>query len=255
MAKQILNEIKDNVVKTTLSLDKIIKEYLDLANELEYGELTEELEERYEINKENIQKKMLGYFYIIKNNENKIESLYKLEIERLQQKIKKLENINKRLKDRCCIAAEIFGENNKYSSDVINVSSVRTVSLQIDESEFNNYLSTIKDHINNNMFSEDIPYNWFKYNIVINGTEDNIGQLLELIKNNNTLEFKEIALNIIPIKDLIKEDLIKFNSYNIEKNEYNEKKKDDDAEFPKIEFKSSQIKGICLSYNNYPRFS
>ena len=88
MAKKVMDEIKSKSTEVSkpISLDEIIHEYSQIANELELGEVTEELEERLSITKDDINRKMLGYRYVILNNEAKVNTIYKPELKTQEDK-------------------------------------------------------------------------------------------------------------------------------------------------------------------------
>lgn len=197
MAKKTMDDIKSKlVVKHTISLDEIIHEYSQIANELELGELTEELEERLQVNQEDIERKMLGYRYVILSNEAKIESLYKPEIEKLQGRIKKFERTNKYLKDKVCIAAQIFGEDNKFKSDTINVSAVETCALEVDEQLVDESLNQIRECILN-CNPEDITVETYITSTSLNFKDispEQASAIIQLLRNNDKSELSDILL-------------------------------------------------------------
>ena len=57
------------------SLYNIEKEYLDIANQLEDGELSEELEQALTINQAELQGKAVAYAYVIKESDDTVSAI------------------------------------------------------------------------------------------------------------------------------------------------------------------------------------
>ena len=266
MAKTLNNDLKmkSEIVQKPISLDDIIHEYSLLASELELGELTEEIEERLEINQENINNKLLGYRYVILNNEAKINSIYKPEIEKLQGRIKKFEHTNDYLKGKVCLAAEIFGIDNKYKSDTINVSSVETVSLDTDEDLVKESIDHIKQCIiNNNTEDIEVETNIVKTSLLITASPEVLAEILSVIYNeDNTIMTVEddavlnISLDRKAAKELVQSiEEVNINiqtAYDIYKEELS---KEEQEKLPKPELRKIAFKGLSLKSSHYPRFS
>lgn len=268
MAKKTMDEMKSKAVevKPTISLDEIIREYSQIANELELGELTEELEERLLANAKDIERKMLGYRYIILNNEAKIDTIYKPEIEKLQNRIKKFERTNAYLKERACIAAQIFGEDNKYKSDTINVSAVETCALELDEELVNQSLEQIRECIlNGNPEDITVETNITTTSLTFKDiSPEQASAIIQLLRNNDESELSDIllfsdlkvSLKGKEAKELVQEveeqneNLIAQYEHYLESVSYEEK-----DNVPKPELRVIEFKGLKLKYNHYPRFS
>jgi hypothetical protein len=90
------------------SLYNIEKEYLEIANQLEDGELSQELETALAINEKELQGKAIAYAYVIKDSEDTVTAI-DAEIKRLQGLKKTEQNKAKRLKDTIQNAMELYG--------------------------------------------------------------------------------------------------------------------------------------------------
>jgi hypothetical protein len=90
------------------SLYNIEQEYLEIANQLEDGELSQELETALAINERELQGKAIAYAYVIKEAEDTI-SVIDAEIKRLQGLKKTEQNKAQRLKDTIQNAMELYG--------------------------------------------------------------------------------------------------------------------------------------------------
>jgi hypothetical protein len=90
------------------SLYNIEQEYLEIANQLEDGELSEELETALAINERELQGKAVAYAYVIKESEDTV-SVIDAEIKRLQGLKKTEQNKAKRLKETISNAMELYG--------------------------------------------------------------------------------------------------------------------------------------------------
>jgi hypothetical protein len=90
------------------SLYNIEKEYLDIANQLEDGELTEELETALAINEKELQVKAVAYAYVIKDASDNIVAIDN-EIKRLQALKKREQNKADRLKESISNAMNLYG--------------------------------------------------------------------------------------------------------------------------------------------------
>ena len=98
------------------SIFDIQQEYVDIISELEEneGEVTEEIQERLHINKNEIDDKLNAYAYITKEISGEILVLEE-EIERLKNKITAKTNTIERLKSVCAVAVNTYGEINSKS--------------------------------------------------------------------------------------------------------------------------------------------
>lgn len=90
------------------SLYNIEKEYLEIANQLEDGELSPELETALAINERELQGKAIAYAYVIKDSEDTV-SVIDAEIKRLQGLKKTEQNKVTRLKETISNAMELYG--------------------------------------------------------------------------------------------------------------------------------------------------
>lgn len=90
------------------SLYNIEQEYLEIANQLEDGELSEELEQALAINERELQGKAIAYAYVIKDSEDTV-SVIDAEIKRLQGLKKTEQNKATRLKETISNAMELYG--------------------------------------------------------------------------------------------------------------------------------------------------
>lgn len=99
------------------SLYNIEKEYLEIANQLENGELSEELETALSINQQELQTKAVKYAYVIKEVESEI-SIVDSEIKRLQDLKKSKKNASERLKNSIHNAMEMYGINEIKSETI-----------------------------------------------------------------------------------------------------------------------------------------
>jgi len=90
------------------SLYNIEKEYLEIANQLEDGELSPELETALAINEQQLQGKAVAYAYVIKEAEDTV-SVIDAEIKRLQGLKKTEQNKAARLKETISNAMNLYG--------------------------------------------------------------------------------------------------------------------------------------------------
>ena len=101
------------------SLYNIEQEYLEIANQLEDGELTEQLEQALAINQQELQGKAVAYAYVIKDAEHNLSAIDD-EIKRLQSLKKTEQNKVDRLKQTISNAMELYG-----------ITEVKTETLKI----------------------------------------------------------------------------------------------------------------------------
>ena len=268
MAKKVMDEIKSKSTEVSkpISLDEIIHEYSQIANELELGEVTEELEERLSITEDNINRKMLGYRYVILNNEAKVNTIYKPEVEKLQGRIKKFERTNTYLKDRVCLAAQLFGDDNKYKSDTINVSAVETVSLDTNDTLVQESLDHIKECIiNNNPLDIEVETDIVKIDLSFKDiSPDQAASILAILKEsdnsdiNNIDYFTElnVSLKRKEAKELVQEVEEHNEGLKAQYDEYCKSVSEEEIEnIPKPEYRKIEFKGLSLKNSYYPRFS
>ena len=261
MAKTLDKDLKElsSEVKKPISLDEIIHEYSELANELELGELTDEIIERLEINEQDVNRKMLGYRYIILNNDAKISSIYKPEIEKLQGRIKKFENTNIYLKGKVCQAAEIFGINGKYKSDTINVSAVENISLDTDETLVQESITEIKQCImNNNTEDITVELELVKISLNINGSPELLAKIIDFynnLKEEDTIS-ADFTLSVNLDRKAAKELVQEVNEVNEGLDAALEAIKKEDPTYSLVpNYRTINFKGLSLKSSRYPRFS
>ena len=90
------------------SLYNIEKEYLEIANQLEDGEVTPELETALAINEKELQVKAVAYAYVIKDSDDNIGAIDN-EIKRLQALKKTHQKKSERLKESISNAMNMYG--------------------------------------------------------------------------------------------------------------------------------------------------
>lgn len=90
------------------SLYNIEAEYLEIANQLEDGELSPELERALMINQQELQGKAVAYAYVIKDSEDTLTAIDN-EIKRLQSLKKTEQNKAERLRETIKKAMEMYG--------------------------------------------------------------------------------------------------------------------------------------------------
>tara|TARA_R110000822_G_scaffold227432_1_gene360081 strand:- start:421 stop:915 length:495 start_codon:yes stop_codon:yes gene_type:complete len=89
------------------SLYNIETEYLEIADQLEGGEVTPELETALAINETELQGKAVAYAYVIKESDDTVGAI-DAEIKRLQGLKKTEQNKSKRLKDAISNAMNLY---------------------------------------------------------------------------------------------------------------------------------------------------
>lgn len=117
-----------------LSLYQIESEYLEIAELLQEngGELTEDIETKLLINKDQLQVKSAGYAYVIKETEAEIKSIDD-EIERLNKMKLARSNSIDRLKSAVKSAMELYGVE-KIESNLIKITLAKSpASVSIDD--------------------------------------------------------------------------------------------------------------------------
>jgi len=258
------------VVKPRVSLDDIISEYSKLYREIEESdEFTEELQEKLFVNEENCARKLLGYRYMITMNEATIASLYKPEIEKMGLRIKRAERNNTYFKDKVCLAAEIFGIDGKFKSDIINVSSVETISLDTNDELVKESIDEIKKCIiDNNTENITVETELVKCSLNINGSPEALAKIISfIVENEDTIDYSTldttVTLDRKAAKELVQEveevnksiqsqyddviNMLKSSPENISQELIDGIAKPD---YRKISFK-----GLSLKSSHLPRFS
>jgi len=108
------------------NLFQISAEYIHIMDELEGndGELTDEILDRLNINKNELDEKLDNYRLVILDYEAQQAAL-KSEVERLSNRIRVKANVIQSLKDRMNIAVALYGEPNKSGSKVYESKTAR----------------------------------------------------------------------------------------------------------------------------------
>lgn len=111
------------------SLYHIEREYLDIAEQLESGEVTDELEQALAINQSELQTKAINYGFVIKESEYRSDAI-KMEIARLKKMDEVETNKRERLKTAITDAMVMYGIE-KVDSPVLKLSFRRSEQLDI----------------------------------------------------------------------------------------------------------------------------
>ena len=138
------------------------------------GELTEEIEERLAINKNELDTKLDSYRYVISKTSSSIDFLND-QIELLQAKIKAKNNLIDRLKERIAMAVTTYGDTSKtgtkfIATDVFNYTFIKTKPLIV--------------------LDQDAPelQPFFKYSLSMKADKATIDKVTELIKTNEVTD-------------------------------------------------------------------
>lgn len=119
-------------MSTELNLFQLEQEYLQIADQLVQGELTPELEQALELNKENFEVKSAKYAYVTKKFDGEIFLIDK-EIERLTALKNSREKAINKLKDTVKSAMDLYGIK-KIEAQNIKLMLVRSKpSVEVDE--------------------------------------------------------------------------------------------------------------------------
>lgn len=119
-------------MSTELNLFQLEQEYLHIADQLVQGELTPELEQALELNKENFEVKSAKYAYVTKKFDGEIFLIDK-EIERLTGLKTTRERAITKLKDTVKAAMDLYGIK-KIEAQNIKLMLVRSKpSVEVDE--------------------------------------------------------------------------------------------------------------------------
>ena len=257
MSKDTINDIKDKVSSIKRpSLNEIIHNYTIIAHKLEEGEATDELLEELEVTENDFAAKLYGMYYMIQLNEAKKNDFYKLEIEKYQGKIKRLDKNTDYLTERCMLAIEVFGTNNKIVTEALNASKVTLKTVNINQEEFETRINLIKDYITGFNLDDDFKVTsdeqeFLKCNVVIkNMSIDNAKQLFDLYQD---IVAKDESFNVdISLKSKeAKEKLIEYDGINqVAKIANPELFTTNPIEELKLE-----LVGVTLDETSYPRFS
>jgi hypothetical protein len=112
------------------SLYNITREAIELASQLEEGELTPEMETALSINQNELQEKAINYAYAIKSMEDDVTAINE-EIKRLQAIKTAKSNAAERMKESISNAMEIYGID-KVTSPTLNLSFRKSESVEVD---------------------------------------------------------------------------------------------------------------------------
>jgi hypothetical protein len=112
------------------SLYNITREAIELASQLEEGELTPDMETALSINQNELQEKAINYAYAIKSMEDDVTAINE-EIKRLQAIKTAKSNAAERMKESISNAMEIYGID-KVTSPTLNLSFRRSESVEVD---------------------------------------------------------------------------------------------------------------------------
>jgi len=125
------------------SLYNIEEEYLEIANQLEDGELSPELETALAINEAELQAKAVAYAYVIKDSDDTVDAI-DAEIKRLQGLKKTEQNKATRLKQNIHIAMDLYGINEiKTETLKINFRKSEGVICTVDEVKLDDEFVTV----------------------------------------------------------------------------------------------------------------
>jgi hypothetical protein len=112
------------------SLYTISREAMEIASQLEEGELTPEMETALAINQNELQEKAINYAYCIKSMEDDVTAINE-EIKRLQAIKTAKSNAAERMKESISNAMQIYGID-KVISPTLNLSFRRSESVEVD---------------------------------------------------------------------------------------------------------------------------
>jgi hypothetical protein len=112
------------------SLYTISREAMEIASQLEEGELTPEMETALAINQNQLQEKAINYAYAIKSMEDDVTAINE-EIKRLQAIKTAKSNASERMKESISNAMKIYGIE-KVTSPTLNLSFRRSESVEVD---------------------------------------------------------------------------------------------------------------------------
>lgn len=127
------------------SLYNIEEEYLKIANQLEDGELTPELETALAINETELQGKAVAYAYVIKESDDTVSAI-DAEVKRLQGLKKTEQNKSKRLKQSIHVAMDLYG-----------ITEIKTETLKLNFRRSEGVICTNKDVVLRDEFCTVVP--------------------------------------------------------------------------------------------------
>jgi len=146
------------------SLFHISAEYQEIREQLMYGEATDELEASLAVTEENMSNKLQGYSHVIRDIDA-IKAAAKIEIDRINDFVKRSERAENYLKFNMLKAVLEFGQNKKG----VHV-------LELGMNRFSTRKSTSVEFVD----TEKIPETYKSYDITIKGvSKDNLKPLVD----------------------------------------------------------------------------
>lgn len=124
------------------SIFELSREAVELASQLEEGEITPELENALVINQTELQQKAVNYAYVVKQIESDIDTIDE-EIKRLQAIKKAKDNAVNRLKGTIASALQIYGLD-KVETPTLKLFLRLNESIEVDENFDDKSLMTEK---------------------------------------------------------------------------------------------------------------
>lgn len=252
--------------RETKSFDELFAEYGQIIRELEYGEVTEELEARLIANKENFEDKLAGIYHVICDMQSKTKGYLKDNIQSLSSRIKRYEKQIDFLKARAMMIVEEFGYDNKLITEKVNCSIVSLDILETDE-DYDRRLEHLKECIKFNAVAEEITDDENTYlgaNISISNMSCELAaKVYKIISENSDVinEFPDIQLNITSDRKGILEALKVNRELNSgKKAQYAEAKKLAEEIGGELTFGEPtetvfEIPGVSIGTSKYPKFS
>lgn len=254
MSKETINAVKDKVASVPrLSLNQIIEDYTTIAHQLEEGEATDELIEQLEVTQADFAAKLYGMYYVIQMNEAKKDTFYKVEIEAYKGKISRLDKSTAYLKERCMLAIDVFGTNNKIVTEALNASKVTLKTVKIDEEVFNTRVNVIKDYIcglGETLINAD-EQEFLTCDVVIKGVRIDATKDLFVRINAHRHEALNITVDVKLKSKEVKERLVENEAFNQTVRIANPELFNTNP----IEELTVDLLGVSLGENCYPRFS
>lgn len=265
MAKATTEKVKAAIQeKPRKSFNDLFAEYAKISYALETGEATDELEDLLLANKEDFEDKLLGIYYVIKQQEGKIDSFYKTEAEFLSGRVKRIKKNIDFLKDRCMLIVELYGVDNKITTDALNCSKVVKEVLDTDILEFEPRCQLIKESISFNALEDitDDEQDNFKVSLSFETMDiETAAKIVQIIRD------KEVDFGVkgIPTANIglslnsnsVLSQLQDARDYNngITAERIDEQKKYPEMIFPELQLRTVEIKGVSIGTTTYPRFS
>jgi len=156
------------------SLFDIQGEYLEIIEHLEDngGEITDEMFERLNINKDELTEKMKGYNFVIKGYKGEVDVL-KDEIKRLQAKKTAKENTVIKLKEIMLTATKLYGNESKpnnegYTNHSLDMGTFKLFTKNITSVFIDSKLSAVDESVK-------------RYNLGMNVNKETLDKISKLI--------------------------------------------------------------------------